>query len=80
MPTQSVKPSENPSKLVFFGGPLWLFLILKPGRADSNIAGKTMSKQLVDLFIIVPGWQLGDPEAISAWLEPKNSGFLLIIQ
>jgi len=69
MKTESVKPSENLPKLGFVVGPLWFFVFLKPSRADSNIARKTISKQLGDLFIIVTGWQLGDPKAISGWLE-----------
>lgn len=64
----------------FFGGPLWLFLFLKSSREDSNTTGKTIMKQLGDLFLIVTGWQLRDLEAISAWQEKKNSGFQLIIQ
>lgn len=63
----------------FLGGILW-FLFLKHSRVDSNIAGKNTSKQLGDPFIVVTGWQLGDPEAISGYLEPKNSDFQLIIQ
>lgn len=57
----------------FFWGPLWLFLFLKSSRADSNIAGKTITKQRGDLFLIVTRWQLGDLEAISAWLAEKKN-------
>lgn len=64
----------------FLGGPLWLLLFLKSSREDSNTTGKTITKQLSDLFLIVTGLQLGDLEAISAWLEKKNTGFQLIIQ
>lgn len=57
-----------------FGGPLWLFLVLKSSK-DSNTTEKTIMKQRGDLFLIVTGWQLGDLEAISAQLEKKNTGF-----
>jgi len=36
------------------------------------MAGKTISKQLGDLFVIVTSWQLGELEAISGWLKVKN--------
>lgn len=75
MPTKSVKPSENPSKPVDFLGDLWLFLFLKSSREDSNTTGKTIMKQLGDLFLIVTGWQLRDLEAISAWQEKKILAF-----
>lgn len=78
------KECESFRKLIqdldFFGGPLWLFLFLKSNKEDSNIAGKTITRQLGDLFLIVTSWQLGDLEAIAAWLEKKNTGFQLIIQ
>lgn len=59
----------------FLGGTLWMFLFSKSSREDSNTTGKTIMKQLGDLFLIVAGWQLGDLEAISAWLEKKMLAF-----
>lgn len=49
-----------------------MLLFLKPNRADCNMAGKTISKQLADLFVIVMSWQLGELEAISGWLKVKK--------
>lgn len=57
---------------VFWGRILWLLMFLKPNRTDSYMAGKTIPKQLGDLFVIVTSWQLGELEAISGWLKVKN--------
>lgn len=72
MPTECEAFRKPIQACGFFWGPLWLFLVLKSSRADSNIAGKTIMKQLGDLFLIVTGSQLSDLEAISAWLETKK--------
>jgi len=72
MPTGSVKSSENPFRFVFFGGEFYGCLCFFPNRTDSYMAGKTISKQLGDLFVIVTSWQLGELEAISGWLKVKN--------